>query len=65
MKAQWSLWQVLAALGQLETQRGQAELAGEFHSRARELVESIAARAPAEYRDSFLQRAARQLDHEF
>lgn len=61
MAAQWSLWQVLAALSRLEAARGNSELAADFRARAQALIESIAARTPEEYRSRFMERATGEL----
>ena len=48
------LWQVLAALSDLELQRGNASEANALRAQARAVIEYIADHTPAEYRDSFL-----------
>ncbi|MBI4675613.1 MAG: hypothetical protein HY741_28550 [Chloroflexi bacterium] len=55
MKAYWRLWQVLAALGELETARGDSAAADASRAQARAWIEYIAARTPTELRAVFLQ----------
>lgn len=49
-----TLWQVLAALGEIEKQRGNATEAKALRMRAKEIVEFIAAQTPEELRVLFL-----------
>jgi tetratricopeptide (TPR) repeat protein len=49
-----NLWRILALLGEIETRRGHAERAKEYHAQACEVLDFITAHTPAEYRSSFL-----------
>ncbi|OGO38708.1 MAG: hypothetical protein A2Z03_09205 [Chloroflexi bacterium RBG_16_56_8] len=59
--ARWSLWQILAALSRVESQRGNADQAEAQRTLAREVVASIATHAPPDLRDSFLSASRARL----
>lgn len=61
MAAQWTLWQIFAALSRLEARRGNLELAADFRAHTQTLIASIAERTPEEYRARLRARAAREL----
>ncbi len=54
LNARRTLWQIYAALAQIEQQRGDADAARLLRAQAREVVEYIAEHTPAELRESFL-----------
>ncbi len=54
LDARWQLWQIYAALMELETQRGALEAAQLYRNDARAFVEYIVAHTPDEYRATFL-----------
>ncbi len=54
MQARWQLWQILAALGEIEFGCGKTSEAEKFFAKSRELIAYIADHAPAESRESFL-----------
>jgi tetratricopeptide (TPR) repeat protein len=53
-----ALWRILAALGEIERERGNAAEAAALAAEARAIIAAIAERTPAKYRDSFLNRPA-------
>jgi tetratricopeptide (TPR) repeat protein len=52
--SRWTLWRVLAALAEIEAQRGNLDHAHTLRAQAREMIEFIAAHSPADLRASFL-----------
>ncbi len=54
MQARPVLWEILSALSELEIKRGNVEHAHALKQEAREIIEWLAARAPQEFRASFL-----------
>lgn len=53
--ARWELWQILGALAEIETERGNPRAADTFRDQARDIVVHIAERVPQpSLRDSFL-----------
>lgn len=54
LDARWQLWQIYAALAELETRRGAMDAAQTYRNCAREFVEHLAAHTPDEYRAAFL-----------
>ena len=61
MQAQWSLWQVYAALARVEAGRGNTERAASHRAQSQSLIDSIAQRTPEAYRARWLERVAREL----
>lgn len=59
--AQWSLWQALALLAQVQARRGNAAEAENYRTAARTRIESIAARTPEHLRAGFLKMALSRL----
>ncbi len=54
MQARRLLWQIYAALSEIETERGNAGNAENYRAQAHDLIDLIAARAPDDVRASFL-----------
>lgn len=52
--SRWMLWQILGALGELESACGNQSQATPYFAQAHELIVYITNHAPAEWRDSFL-----------
>src|SRR5207248_5267917 len=53
--ARWDLWQILGALAEIETERGNAHAADDYRDQARNIIAHIAERVPLPaLRDSFL-----------
>jgi predicted ATPase len=55
LRARWDLWQILGALAEIETERGNARAADDCRDQAREIIAHIAEQVPLPaLRDSFL-----------
>ncbi len=54
LNARRTLWQIYAALAQIEQQRGDADAARSLRAQAREVIEYIAEHTPPDVRASFL-----------
>ncbi len=54
MRARFVLWEILAAMSEMETRRGDLERANVLKNEAREIIEWLADAAPEELRETFL-----------
>jgi hypothetical protein len=52
--SRWQLWQILGALGELESAEGNRSQATQYFAQAHDVIAFIADHAPADLRDSFL-----------
>lgn len=55
LQARRMLWQIYAALGEMETERGNMEQANAYRDQARAALEFIVSHTPEEFRESFMQ----------